>query len=78
MRNYVVDTAGDDPNQETPHLPWGSAPYLGGDQGRGPFGSLWWECADVFFPVKLPPLVLESEADPGDRPDEDEAGTRVP
>ena len=37
----------------------------GGDEmGRGCVASLWSNMRDVFFPVKLPPLVLESKPIP--------------
>ena len=38
----------------------GDAPHLGEIKEEGVFGSLWSSVRDVFFPVKLPPLVLES------------------
>lgn len=36
------------------------APHLGEIRDEGIFGSLWSSVRDVFFPEKLPPLVLES------------------
>jgi protein TonB len=43
-------------------LQGGDAPHLLGEiREEGVFGSLWSSVRDVFFPVKLPPLVLESK-----------------
>jgi protein TonB len=42
----------------------GDAPHLGEIREEGVFGSLWSSVRDVFFPVKLPPLVLESKPIP--------------
>jgi len=64
MANTLLTPPGIDPNQETPHLHGGSAPYLGEIREEGLFGSLWGSVRDVFFPVKLPPLVLESKPIP--------------
>jgi protein TonB len=42
----------------------GTAPNLGEVKDEGVLGSLWGSVRDVFFPVKLPPLVLESKPIP--------------
>jgi periplasmic protein TonB len=42
----------------------GDAPHLGEIREEGVFASLWSSVRDVFFPVKLPPLVLESKPIP--------------
>ncbi|HEY4354196.1 MAG TPA: energy transducer TonB [Acidobacteriaceae bacterium] len=52
-----------DPNRPAPVLrPDAETPHLGGElQEEGVFASLVSSFRDVFFPVKLPPLVLESQ-----------------
>ncbi|MCU1321607.1 MAG: Energy transducer TonB [Acidobacteriaceae bacterium] len=42
-------------------LQGGDAPHLGEIKEEGVLDSLWSSVRDVFFPVKLPPLVLESQ-----------------
>ena len=42
----------------------GEAPHLGEVKEEGVLESLWGSVRDVFFPVKLPPLVLESKPIP--------------
>ena len=58
----------DDPAKPAPTLRAGIESSLGeGDimqHEEGPFASLWSNLRDVFFPVKLPPLVLESKPIP--------------
>lgn len=58
----------DDPGKPGPTLRPGVESSLGeGDlmqHDEGPFASLWSNLRDVFFPVKLPPLVLESKPIP--------------
>jgi protein TonB len=58
----------DDPNKPAPLLRAGVESSLGeGDimqHEEGIFASLWGNLRDVFFPVKLPPLVLESKPIP--------------
>ncbi|MGD0889641.1 MAG: energy transducer TonB [Acidobacteriaceae bacterium] len=58
----------DDPNKPAPVLRAGVESSLGeGDimqHEPGTFASLWSNLRDVFFPVKLPPLVLESKPIP--------------
>jgi protein TonB len=57
-------TPATDPNKEGPILRSGISASLSGDgalREEGIFGSLWSNVRDVFFPVKLPPLVLESK-----------------
>lgn len=49
-----------DPHHETPALRAGDAPNLGEVKEEGVFGSLVSSFREVFFPEKLPPLVLES------------------
>ena len=61
MANTLLTPPGIDPNQEAPHLHGGDAPHLGEIREESVFGSLWASVRDVFFPVKLPPLVLESK-----------------
>jgi protein TonB len=54
----------DDPGRPGPTLRAGVESSLGGNddmqRDEGVFASLWSNVRDVFFPVKLPPLVLES------------------
>ncbi len=64
MANTLLTPPGIDPNQEAPHLHGGVAPDLGEIKEESVFGSLWGSVRDVFFPVKLPPLVLESKPIP--------------
>jgi protein TonB len=58
----------EDPNKPAPVLRAGVESSLGeGDimqHEEGVFASLWGNLRDVFFPVKLPPLVLESKPIP--------------
>jgi periplasmic protein TonB len=58
----------DDPNKPGPTLRTGVDSSLGTSTGlereEGVFASLWSNVRDVFFPVKLPPLVLESKPIP--------------
>jgi periplasmic protein TonB len=58
-------TPANDPNKEAPVLRSGISSSLTGDammlHEEGMFGSLWSNVRDIFFPVKLPPLVLESK-----------------
>jgi periplasmic protein TonB len=58
----------DDPGRPGPTLRAGVDSSLGGHDGlqqeEGVFASLWSNLRDVFFPVKLPPLVLESKPIP--------------
>jgi len=58
----------DDPGKPAPTLRAGVESSLGeGDlmqHEEGVWGSLWSNLRDVFFPVKLPPLVLESKPIP--------------
>jgi protein TonB len=64
MANTLLTPPGIDPSQEAPHLRGGDAPNLGEIKEESVFGSLWASVRDVFFPVKLPPLVLESKPIP--------------
>ena len=64
MANTLLTPPGIDPNQEAPHLHGGDAPHLGEIREESVFGSLWASVRDVFFPVKLPPLVLQSKPIP--------------
>lgn len=50
-----------DPHHETPTLRAGDAPNLGEVKEEGVFASLVSSFREVFFPEKLPPLVLESQ-----------------
>jgi protein TonB len=58
----------DDPGRPGPTLRAGVDSSLGGstdlDREDSVFASLWSNVRDVFFPVKLPPLVLESKPIP--------------
>jgi protein TonB len=58
----------DDPGKPAPALRAGIESSLGEgndlQQDEGIFASLWANVRDVFFPVKLPPLVLESKPIP--------------
>jgi len=58
----------DEPGKPAPHLRAGVESSLGeGDmflKQEGTLASLWTSLRDVFFPVKLPPLVLESKPIP--------------
>jgi protein TonB len=58
----------DDPNKPAPALRAGIDSSLGDgndlQSGEGIFQSLWANLRDVFFPVKLPPLMLESKPIP--------------
>jgi periplasmic protein TonB len=58
-------TPAEDPNRVGPVLRAGVDSSLTGDgmmlHEEGMFASLWSNVRDVFFPVKLPPLVLESK-----------------
>jgi protein TonB len=57
-------TPANDPNTKGPELRAGVDSSFTGEgmmlREEGMFGSLWSNVRDVFFPVKLPPLVLES------------------
>ncbi|WP_213803309.1 energy transducer TonB [Granulicella sp. dw_53] len=61
MANTLLTPPETDPSRGTPQLHGGDAPSLGEIKEEGVFGSLWSSVRDVFFPVKLPPLVLESK-----------------
>jgi protein TonB len=61
MANTLLTPPEIDPNRGTPQLHGGDAPHWGEvKEEESIFGSLWGSVRDVFFPVKLPPLVLES------------------
>ena len=61
MANTLLTPPEIDPNRGTPQLHGGDAPHWGEvKEEETIFGSLWGSVRDVFFPVKLPPLVLES------------------
>ena len=57
---YVLTPPGIDPIERL-RPAWERCAAAGGDQGRERIRSLWASVRDVFFPVKLPPLVLESK-----------------
>ncbi len=61
MANSLLTPPEIDPNRAAPVLHGGDAPNLGEMEEEGVFASLWSSVRDVFFPVKLPPLVLESK-----------------
>jgi periplasmic protein TonB len=61
MANSLLIPPEIDPNRAAPVLHGGDAPNLGEMREEGVFASLWGSVRDVFFPVKLPPLVLESK-----------------
>jgi protein TonB len=61
MANTLLTPPEIDPNRGTPQLHGGDAPHWGEIKEEGVFRSLWSSVRDVFFPVKLPPLVLESK-----------------
>ncbi len=49
------------PEREAPQLHAGTELHWTETKEEGVFASLWTSVRDVFFPVKLPPLVLESK-----------------
>jgi periplasmic protein TonB len=60
MGNSLLIPPEIDPTREGPVLRTGEALQLGEMTEEGVLTSLWHSIRDVFFPVKLPPLVLES------------------
>jgi protein TonB len=62
MANTLLTPPEIDPNRGTPQLHGGDAPHWGEvKEEESILGSLWGSVRDIFFPVKLPPLVLESK-----------------
>ena len=64
MANSLLTPPEIDPSREAPVLRGGDAPHLTETREEGVFSSLWSSLRDVFFPQKLPPLVLESKPIP--------------
>jgi protein TonB len=60
MGNSLLIPPEIDPTREGPVLRTGEALQIGEIAEEGVLTSLWHSVRDVFFPVKLPPLVLES------------------
>jgi protein TonB len=54
-------TPENDPSRPGPVLRGGVSPHWTEIKEESVFGSLWASVRDVFFPAKLPPLVLESQ-----------------
>jgi periplasmic protein TonB len=63
MGNTLLTPPEIDPSQE-PRLASGEVLHIGETKEEGVFSSLWSSLRDVLFPVKLPPLVLESKPIP--------------
>ncbi len=63
MGNTLLTPPEIDPSQE-PKLASGEVLHLGENKEENVFQSLWGSLRDVLFPVKLPPLVLESKPIP--------------
>jgi protein TonB len=63
MGNSLLTPPEIDPSQET-RLTSGTVFHLDENKEENPFSSLWQSVRDVLFPVKLPPLVLESKPIP--------------
>jgi protein TonB len=66
MANTLITPPEIEPGHETQLRPVDDA-HMGGlvmEEQEGIFGSLWANVRDVFFPEKLPPLVLESKPIP--------------
>ncbi len=61
MANSLLIPPEIEPTHNAPVLRGGEAPNLGEMKEESVFGSLISSVRDVFFPVKLPPLVLESK-----------------
>lgn len=61
MANTLLTPPETGPLHDAPVLRAGQAPRWSETKEEGIFGSLWGSVRDVFFPVKLPPLVLESK-----------------
>jgi protein TonB len=66
MANTLLTPPEIDPGTEAPKLRPLAATHLNESRvdEEGVFGSLWSNLRDVFFPAKLPPLVLESKPIP--------------
>ncbi len=64
MGNTLLTPPEIDPRQEPPRLASGEILHLGETKEENVFESLWSSLRDVLFPVKLPPLVLESKPIP--------------
>src|SRR5271163_3335524 len=60
MGNSLLTPPEIDPRQGT-HLASGEVFHLSENKEENVFSSLWSSLRDVLFPVKLPPLVLESK-----------------
>lgn len=60
MANTLITPPEIDPGKETPSLHAMDDSHLNVIEEEGVFASLWNNVRDVFFPAKLPPLVLES------------------
>ena len=63
MGNSLLTPPEIDPRQG-PHLASGEVFHLSENKEENVFSSLWGSLRDVLFPVKLPPLVLESKPIP--------------
>jgi len=61
MANTLLTPPETGPLHDAPILRAGDAPRWSETKEEGVFGSLWSSVRDVFFPTKLPPLVLESK-----------------
>lgn len=61
MANSLLIPPDTDPLREAPVLRGGDAPHLAETRDENILSSLWSSVRDVFFPQKLPPLVLESK-----------------
>lgn len=61
MANTLLTPPETGPLHDAPILRAGDAPRWSETEEEGVFGSLWSSVRDVFFPTKLPPLVLESK-----------------
>ena len=61
MANTLLTPPETGPLHDAPILRAGDAPRWSEMKEEGVFGSLWSSVRDVFFPTKLPPLVLESK-----------------
>lgn len=61
MANTLLTPPETDPTRDELLLRGGDAPHWTETEDEGVFSSLWGSLRDVFFPQKLPPLVLESK-----------------
>lgn len=64
MSNSLLIPPETEPTHQAPQLRAGDAPRWTETKEEGVFASLWSSVCDVFFPVKLPPLQLQSKPIP--------------